>query len=415
MTISNISIGAKELFVWIWLPDAAEPTVAGRLRLSSKGYEFVYGQRYRENSHAFSLDPHILPLQHTAFGPRAMLFNPLRDAAPDAWGRRVLLYRLKMSATTDTQELSEIDYLLHGNEHRIGALHFQTSADTYCPSSVISATLEELYQAAEAINQGQSISNHLLDVLQHGTSIGGARPKATLMQDNQAWIAKFSTQTDFFPAVRQEALGMELARRLHINTAKTELHHVLGKDVLLVKRFDRHYELKNVWQHKHMISALTTLQLDEMEARYASYIDLAAFLWKYAKNPKAQCQELFRRMVVNILIGNTDDHARNHSFFWDGKIAELTPAYDVGVLSRIGQEASQAMIIGEKGTLSSRTNALSRCEVFGLTYREANDIFEALIDAIHVNWKDACDIAKLTQIERQQLFGRAVLSPAVLL
>lgn len=409
MTTSNLKIGLKELFVWIWLPGEKEPVVAGRLQLSSKGYEFVYGRSYLERLEARSLDPQILPLKKVTFGPQASLFNSLRDAAPDAWGRRVLLYRLGMSRNTDTQTLTELDYLLQSSDNRIGALHFQTTADRYIAPEIATSTLEELYQASEAINQGQSISTHLLEALQHGTSIGGARPKATIKRQQEAWIAKFSMQTDLFPVVRQEALGMELARRLQINTAETQLQMIMKKDMLLVRRFDRDH-----LNHRHMISGLTALQLDEMEARYASYPDLAAFLWKYGKDPKKQCKELYRRMLVNILIGNTDDHARNHSFFWNGREAELTPAYDVSVLSRVDEEASQAMIVGEKGTMSSRVNALSRCEAFGLSNHEAVQLFNEIVEGIHVHWNDACNLAELTQVERQQLFGRAVLSPTVL-
>lgn len=409
MATFKYKIGSKELFIWIWLPGAEEPVVVGRLQLSPKGYEFIYGRSYLERPEACSLDPQILPLASAAFGPQTSLFHSLRDAAPDAWGRRVLLYRLGMSRNTDTQVLTELDYLLQSGENRIGALHFQTTSDRYVAPEIVTATLEELYQAAEAINHGENIPTHLLEALQHGTSIGGARPKATIMRQQEAWIAKFSTQTDLFPVVRQEALGMELARRLQINTAETRLQMMMKKDMLLVRRFDRHH-----LQHRHMISGLTALQLDEMEARYASYPDLAAFLWKYGKEPKKQCKELYRRMLVNMLIGNTDDHARNHSFFWNGRETELTPAYDVNVLSRVGEEASQAMIVGDRGTLSSRANALSRCEAFGLNHHEADQLFNEIIDGIHTHWSEACDAAKLTQSERQQLFGRAVLSPVVL-
>lgn len=404
----------QELFVWCWLPSQEKPIVAGRLRLSKKGYEFIYGQSYFQQAGAFSFDPQDLSLMHPIFGPQPQLFSVLRDASPDAWGRRVLLYRLNMTPGTDTQVLTELEYLLHGGNNRIGALHFQTSADVYSAPIAPQATLEELYQAADAINQGQSIHSDLLEALQHGTSIGGARPKAMISINGEEWIAKFSTQMDTFPVVRQEALGMELARRLQLNTADSHLTSVSGRDVLLVRRFDRIHDNHSIARRRHMFSGLTALRLDEMEARYASYSDLATFMWKYAQDPKKQCEELYRRMIVNILIGNTDDHARNHAFFWNGIYAELTPAYDVSILSRVGQEASQAMIIGTQGTRSSKTNILSSCPIFGIDEKMANQLLNEVIEAIHVHWNDACDIAQLTLIERQQLLGRAVLSSAVI-
>lgn len=385
------------LFVWVWLPNAKQPVVAGRLQVSAKGYEFIYGRGYLARNDAFSLDPHDLPLKATHFGPQSSLFNALRDAAPDAWGRRVLLYR------TQKTTLTELDYLLHGGDPRIGALHFQTTAETYCPPKTSHATLEELYQAAEAVETGQWTQTAWIDALQHGTSIGGARPKALFSE----WIAKFSMRTDTFPVVRQEALGMTLARYAGLDVAEHHLRRVLGRDMLLVRRFDYPH-------HRHMISGLTVSQLDEMEARYASYPDLAAFLWKYANNSHAACEALYRRMVLNVLIGNTDDHARNHAFFWDGAHATLTPAYDVSVFSRVGQTASQAMIIGKQGSYAARSNLLSACDAFGLDLHQANHIIDELVVCIHTHWKDACDLAELTQIERDQLLGRAVLSPEML-
>lgn len=398
----------QELFVWIWLNEQEEPVVAGRLRFSKRGHEFVYGQSYLEAISSISLEPDTMPLKPDIFGPTTSLFGVLRDAAPDAWGRRVLLYQLNM-AHEDTAILSELDYLQHSSDDRIGALHFQSTSDKYIPATHTQATLENLFQAADAVETGKKINSELLVALQHGTSIGGARPKATLNVDNEAWIAKFSTHTDVYPVVRQEMLGMELARHANLSVADINLTHVMHREVLLVRRFDRTQKTR-----RHMFSALTALQLNEMEARYASYPDLAAFLWKYAQYPKTQCKELYRRMLFNILIGNTDDHARNHAFFWDGIYAELTPAYDVGVLSRIGQEASQAMIVGSQGTYASRANALSQCDKFGLNHTEANQLFDEMIDCIHTHWESACDVAKLTTIEREMLLGKTVLSPAVL-
>ncbi len=401
---------SKNLFVWIWLPQHKEPTIMGRLRFDAQGYSFVYGKNYLSNPHAISLDPQILPLQSMRFGPQKNLFYSLRDASPDAWGRRVLLYRQGFSSNSDTNLISELDYLLQGSDARIGALHFQNTSEDYQALPVQRASLQELLEASEAILKGENLSASWLDAIQHGTSIGGARPKVTLEYHQAPWIAKFSTQTDTFPVVRQEALGMELARRLNIHTAENQLTQVLKKDVLLIRRFDR----DNQGLHRHMISGLTALQLDEMEARYASYPQLAEFIWKYGREPKKQCEELYRRMVFNILIGNTDDHARNHAFFWNGQEAELTPAYDVSILSRIGEEASQAMIIGDQGTFSSRSNALSKCPSFGLSIARASNIFDEFIESIHHHWKEACEVAHLTENEQNNLMGRAVLSPMVM-
>jgi len=452
----NSKTGLNELFVWIWLPNAEAPVLCGRIELNASGYRFTYGRNYLQIENAISLDPLELPLTTRTTGYQSKFFGALRDAAPDAWGRRVLEYQFGLSVNSHNN-LTEFDYLFHGGDKRIGALHFQTVPDRYIEHKNPNAKLEDLYQAAEAVNSGEEIDAYLAEALLHGTSIGGARPKALISDGNTEWIVKFSVQTDTFPIIRQEALGMLLAQKCGITTADLKLIRILGKDALLVRRFDIYapvssnceicfeeradsdegkresrmpasekqisqFEETSIYTQdislppfrRHIISGLTALQLDEMEARYAGYGDLAAFLWKYSSDPQTQCKELYRRMIFNLLIGNTDDHARNHAFFWDGHYADLTPGYDIGVISRIGQSSSQAMIVGTEGTLSTRRNALSNSDQFGVSSYEANQIFDELIDNIQQHWKETCDNARLTQLERQKLLGRAVLSPTVI-
>jgi serine/threonine-protein kinase HipA len=185
---------------------------------------------------------------------------------------------------------------------------------------------------------------------------------------------------------------------------------VINKDVLLIKRFDCESARA---QRRHFFSALTALELDEMEARYASYPDLSDYLRRYAESPVEQCRELFRRMLFNIMIGNTDDHARNHAFFWDGCFIKLSPAYDICVIPRTGLEASQAMEVGEQGKRTSISNALSACGRFGLSTGEAQEIADKMEETIREHWNTVCDEAKVTSQLADQLWERVVLSPAI--
>lgn len=187
-----------------------------------------------------------------------------------------------------------------------------------------------------------------MDALLHGTSIGGARPKATLLVDGRHWVAKFSSTTDQFRVVRWEAATLTLARAAGITVPRHRLEQVNARDVLLVERFDRETSDRGV--HRHLtLSALTLLDLDDTEAPLASYPDLSEVLLRYARDARRDRAELFRRMVFNILVGNEDDHAKNHACLWDGSGLRLTPAYDLVPQRRAGMEGRQAMIVGELG------------------------------------------------------------------
>ncbi len=161
-----------------------------------------------------------------------------------------------------------------------------------------------------------------------------------------------------------------------------------------------------------MISALTILSLDEMEGRYASYLNLADEIRRCCKQPIITLRELYRRMVFNILIGNTDDHAKNHAFFWDGNMYELTPAYDLCPYPRYGHEATQAMIVGKDGAYSTLKNAISAANRFELSAQEAKDIIKDMVEQTKICWPEACLEAQMTPLQQKQ-FERAVLNPFI--
>ena len=406
--------GHQDAYVWMWLSGATRPVVCGRVAGSGNVPEavhrFIYGRSYRELDGAIPLAPHVLPLRAGEQPSRRGLHGVLRDAAPDAWGRRVLMYRLQMAVERAEAELTEIDYLLAGTSGP-GALHFQTTGDVYQPNPNGSVTIEQLLTAAEAVEQNAPLPPELEQALLHGTSIGGTRPKASMEDENDhPTIAKFSSTTDIHPMVRLEALGLGLARAAGIKTVAGKLITVMNKDVLLIKRFDCEAACA---QRRHFFSTLTALELDEMEARYASYPDLADYLRRYAEAPVEQCHELFRRMLINIMIGNTDDHARNHALFWDGRFVRLTPAYDICVMPRIGLEASQAMEVGAQGKRSTLGNAFSVCGRFGLSETEATKITDEMETAIREHWQAGCAEAKISDQLANQLWERVVLSPAL--
>ncbi len=407
-----------EAYVWIWLPEQTDPVVAGRIARREDGrLIFNYGQSYLKRNNAIAIYAPELPLQAGAIPLRANMQLPscIRDASPDAWGRRVIINRtlgLKGLAAAPV-ELDELTYLLESGSDRIGALDFQHSAGKYVARERQHASLEELMQSAERVEQGIPLSPELDMALQHGTSLGGARPKALIVDHHKKYIAKFSASNDLYNVVKAEFVAMRLASMVGLHVAPVKLCQALGKDVLLIERFDR-VAVKNGWTRRALVSALTMLELDETEARYASYEDFATLIRHRFTDPSQTLEELFGRIVFNILCGNTDDHARNHAAFWDGQTLSLTPAYDICPQGRTGGEATQAMLINGQNRFSQLTVCLQAAANFQLQEDRARAIINAQLQTIRAQWETVCDEAHLNQVDRAFLWGRQFLNPFAL-
>lgn len=401
-------------FVWVWLPGNTDPIVAGRLDKEGEQLVFTYGQSYLEREKALPLSRFELPLKPGSQSPSGHLAMAgcLRDASPDAWGRRVIMNKTigQESRDADPVVLSELTYLLESGSDRIGALDFQVSPREYVPRQTQQASLVELLESAERVQEGMPLSPDLDLALMHGSSIGGARPKALLEHDDTKYIAKFSTQSDPYNVVKGEFIAMRLAGLCGLNVANVELTQAMGKDVLLVDRFDRCHT-DSGWHRLLMQSALTLLRLDDMTARYASYEDLADLIRKDFCNPNETLRELFARLVFNILCGNTDDHARNHAAFWDGEVYTLTPAYDICPQNRTGNETGQAMLILGNVNASKLTTCLEASHRFHLGEDQAREIISSQIEVIHSHWAGVCDEAGMSEVDRNFYWQRQFLNP----
>ncbi len=408
----------REAFVWIWLPGETTPVVAGKLEAEVGKLLFNYGKSYLERIHdtksAIPVYEPELPLKTGQLPLVDGLSLPgcIRDAAPDAWGRRVILNRLSglKGNETETASIGELTYLLESGSDRIGALDFQLSPTEYIPRSAGKVTLEELLESAERVEKGITLSPDLDQALFHGSSIGGARPKALIEDRGKKYIAKFSSSSDLYSVVKAEYIAMRLAKLAGLTVAPVKMTKTANKDVLLIERFDRIPE-SNGWSRKCMVSSLTLFGLDEMMARYASYETFAEIIRHRFVNPKETLKELFSRLVFNILSGNTDDHARNHAAFWDGKHLDLTPAYDICPQGRTGNEASQAMLISGNNNLSQLKICLETAHNFLLSQEKARAIFDKQKSVIEDHWEHICDEAELSEVDRKLLWGRQFLNP----
>jgi serine/threonine-protein kinase HipA len=409
MMTSDPHFDPHEAFVWIWLPGASAPVVCGRLDDDGGRISFTYARSYLGRADAVPIYEPELPLksgpQFAASGVGLPLC--LADASPDAWGRRLIHHRLQAG----TGEFSELTYLLESGSDRIGAVDVQGHADRYERGSLESVTLNDLANAAHHIETGEALHPILEAALLHGTSIGGARPKASLFDGSRLLIAKFASSHDLYPVVQGEFLAMTLARRAGLDVAGVSLTRAAGRHALLVDRFDR----DATGARRRMVSALTVLGLAPFpEGRYATYVDIAHKVREYSRHPDATLRELYARIVFNVLCSNTDDHGRNHAFLIDTDGLVLSPAYDICPQARTARDANQAMAYDSFGNRSSKLKPLiAAAATYHLDRGEAQSIVDSQIATIHDAWDEMCDKAELTQLQRQAFFGRQFLNPGL--
>jgi serine/threonine-protein kinase HipA len=404
-----------EAYVWVWLAGESEPVVAGRLEENGGVVDFNYGRSYLARPEAIPIYEPELPLAPGRIPPKPGLSiaGAIADAGPDAWGKRVIMNQLLGTGAEDVDPaaLPALSYLLRSGSDRIGALDFQESAEHYSPRHGDRAPLEEMMRAADMVQEGVPLSPALDAAIMHGSSVGGARPKTLLFDEGRSLIAKFSSSGDPYPVVKGEYAAMELARRAGLQVAPVQLEEVLDREVLLVERFDR----PGAGERRAVVSALTILTLDPMLARYASYAELAHIVRGQFTSPSATLSELFARIAFSILVGNTDDHARNHAAFWDGQYLTLTPAYDICPQRRSGGEATQAMIIGEDGYRLSRLSGLiARSGTYGIGESAAREIVDRQIEVIRTQWAEVAELARMNEVERSYFWGRQFLNPYAL-
>lgn len=387
---------ARECFVYITLPGQTTPVTAGRFQLqpNRRGVpegRFVYGRSYLVRPDAVPLDPLELKLADQTYSTYALngVFGALRDASPDHWGRRVIQKHLGVT------QPGELDYLLYSPDDRAGALGFGLNPVPPAPKRSFNQTLDlaRVQSTADAILADEDIPadalteqvGHLLLV---GTSMGGARPKAVVEDSDGLWIAKFNIATDPWNSARVEHAMLLLARACGLTTAESRVVEVAGRDVLLVKRFDRE-KTEGGYLRARMVSALTVLRAqDTYQSRDRwSYVQLAEEVRRVCTDPAANAAEVFRRMCFNALISNTDDHPRNHALIAKATDWKVSPAYDLTPAVPVSIERRDlAMECGDAGRFANASNLLSQSARFLLARDQAEAIIDSLEAQVRALW-----------------------------
>ncbi|MFV2060559.1 MAG: type II toxin-antitoxin system HipA family toxin [Gammaproteobacteria bacterium] len=366
------TLNTNTVVVHAWLNGAYVP--AGKLRLSGQQFEFWYGAGFLSNGYA--LDPIKLPLTETIYHANGLQgdLGVFADALPDSWGR----YLIKQHYGQDVSELEILT--LDCSSQRMGALFFSTELND-TPSDKIHSD-EWMAIFSEWINDNNKT---LPESLMLGSSAGGAKPKCLVRLDDREWIAKFQPANEITDKAAIEHGSLSLARSCGITAAESKLLILPNnQNVVLVKRFDR-----NNNNPIHYISANTICTVLKNETGAVSndtrsYLILADNLSKISSQAVEDKRELFKRIIFNILIGNHDDHSKNHGIIRDSNNNwKLSPAFDL-VAGEGGRELS--MIIGPEYTKPSFNNLLQSIKSFGLNKIQAIAEIEFMLTKIK-NWK----------------------------
>jgi len=398
-------------YVFVHLEEG--PVPAGLLTMTDEPRNqfatFAYGRRYLERADRIAVDPVALPLHEAGTSQTFRteegfaVFGGIRDAAPDGWGQ-YLMYK----AMGDRLP-SEIDLILASGEHRVGALAFgPTPAQPERitpwgggPAPGEEFTLAELAEAAERAQHVDELDENLRALLAAGSSLGGARPKAATKIGEQPWIAKFQKRGDSFPECRVELATMRLASECGLDVPPLDFRCVLDRDIYLIERFDR-IPHGNWLERRPFASGLTMLGAHESEVSSFSYADLAGAIRQFGTEVRQDLHELFRRMLLNILVTNDDDHLRNHGFLFDGEGWRLSPLYDVVPKPQLGLERRLVLGVGPEGRAATIENALAGAAVFDLGPDDANAIAEDMSRIVATRWEHLFTEAGISAADRKR-------------
>jgi serine/threonine-protein kinase HipA len=381
----------RQIFVYVDL--AGAPQFVGRLwARSHRGREsasFEYDNSWLSNPARFALEPALTlgkGAHHTVLG--RSLFGAFGDSAPDRWGR-VLIQREELRKAREEKRaphtLLEGDYLLGvGDVARQGALRFALQKDGPFLADGDAAQIPPLVHLGELLTAALHVSKDggtdadLKLLLAPGSSLGGARPKASVIdRDGHLAIAKFPQHGDRTPVSLWEATALKLAAAAGCTTATWRLEHIGGQPVLVLQRFDR-----NGRERIPFLSAMSLL--DALDNELHSYMEIADALRQHGAKPEMDLTELWRRIVFSIMISNTDDHLRNHGLLYDAQGGgwRLAPAYDLNPTPTDIKARILSLAIDEVDTLASLDTALAVAGHFGLKKDRATSIIAEVHQAV---------------------------------
>lgn len=362
-----------------------------KLTITENDYQISYEGDYLELKHSIAIDPQNLPL-YSRVETSDELFGSITDSAPDFWGRELLNRKFK------TSELSEIEYVVANGLEHVGALAFspvkfdtpmKLTLDGWIPHKKSNAVLEQIMEQTELMLKDVD-GEKLKELFEYGPTLGGGKPKVSLVLDNRIYLAKYGTSQDSTPEQKIEFATMRMARDIGFNIPMINLSKHLNRDVYMIERFDRKIQSGSMKRY-HFVSALSLCGWHEFGKGDWSYPVFCDFLRKAGSKEdeiRADLKELFKRIAFNIAVNNNDDHPRNHGLLCKNGKWRLSPLYDVVPKAIGGETFTMAMTIGLHGTEASKKNLLTSARYFEINDDEAELIIDDVNNFVSENWRE---------------------------
>lgn len=397
----------RKLLVYVDLD--GKPVLAGQLWTRAKGKQesasFQYDPTWLQRPSRFALGP-TLPLGGAALHTSRPLFNAFADSAPDSWGRRLMRLHEREDAKKegrDARTLMQVDYLAGvDDETRMGALRYKNSATDEAFLSVTEQRIPPLIRlrallgASKRVAAEKETARDIRLLMKPGSALGGARPKATIQDaDNRLLLAKFPKADDAWPWTLWEAVALRLAKRALIAVPEHRIENISLQPVLMLARFDRRANGSRI----PFLSALTALDAtDNEEGR--SYLEILDFIRQEGADPHGDARQLWRRMVFNVLVSNTDDHPRNHGFLRAPNGWVLSPAYDLNPAP--DNLRVHSLALNEIETEASLDTLFSVASNFAISKDEARTIVSEVASAVS-DWRTVATAAGLTKYDQERM------------
>lgn len=379
----------QEFWVYIFLDGQYEK--CAKLSVSHDLFELQYEDSYLELTNKIDIDP----LNLVAYSKKYQsedLFASILDSAPDMWGQQLLNKKFKVS------ELNEMEYVLANGLEHVGALAFspidydgpmQLTPNGWKPHKKHNAVLEQIMEQTELMIKDID-GEKLKELFEHGPTLGGGKPKVSLISNKKFYLAKYGTSLDTLPEQQIEYAVMMMAKDLGLNVPNVILSKHENRHVYMIERFDRKINDGKISRF-HFISSLSLCDWHVFGAKEWSYPVFCDYLRKCGSSEadiKEDLQELFARVAFNIAVNNDDDHPRNHGILHrDGKW-RLSPLYDVFPKATRTSTFTMAMSVGAYDREASKRNLLSACQYFELDKKKAERIIDRINEFVATHWKE---------------------------
>ncbi len=368
-----------------------------------ENFSFSYSEKWLEHHSSLFLDSEIQSFPGRQY-PKKSLFGFLTDMQPDRWGRQLIVRRelnLALQEKRPVRPLMESDFLLEVSDFsRQGGIRLAFDGEFIYKSKLEVppiTRLRALQNASQSFQSKDEKTDWIKELVQPGSSLGGARPKANVTDENRClWIAKFPSLHDIIQAENWEALTCDLAGLCNLSVPEIKTEKVTDNLIFLTKRFDREKE-----NRKHFISAMTALGKTDGDS--ASFLEIADWIRRHQKDPSKDLQELWRRIAFSVLVSNTDCHLRNHGFLLENDQWRLSPMYDVNP-NPLGKY--MALAIDDKNTIKDIHTVLQTASFYEIS--DAKTEIEKMKTIIHDHFQrlvDKYSIPRKEALEMQQAFS----------